>query len=87
MVILTRPRQNLDQGLNGGKLLTLTLHVSVNIETRYMIGRNRLNPHALPDSTARCVENVTGVKSLLSNGNNIVRIIGGIMDKYKSIRM
>lgn len=52
-----------------------------------MVGRDRLNPHALPDSTARSVENVAGVKSLLSNGNDIIGIISGIMDEDKPDRV
>lgn len=50
-----------------------------------MVFRSTLQPDRLPDSTARRIEDVTLMKSLLSDRNNIIAGVSGIMHKDKPV--
>lgn len=64
-------------------LHTLTVHVTIKVNSGDVICLDRLNEDTLPDSTARCIEDMTRVKSLLANGNNIITIISRIVHKHQ----
>lgn len=52
-----------------------------------MVGRCRLDPHALPDTAAGSVENVRGVESLLADRNNIVVAVSRVMHEHKAMNV
>lgn len=47
------------------------MHVCVQVQIRDVVGRSRFNPHALPDTTARCIEYVRLRERLLPDWNHI----------------
>jgi hypothetical protein len=44
-----------------------------------VVGRSRLDPHTLPDTTAGPVEDVRRVQSLLADRNDAVVAVGWVM--------
>lgn len=66
-------------------LFTLTVHVGIDIQLSDMNRWSWLNPDTLPDSAARCVENVRGVESLLSNRYYIIATVCWIVDEDEPI--
>jgi hypothetical protein len=65
--------------------LTLTIHVCVEVQLGNVVGWSRLEPNTLPYSTARGIEDVTWSQGLLSNGNDIVAGICGVVHENKSL--
>lgn len=57
---------------------TLAMHVCIDIHFRDIVGRSRLDPNRLPDSTAGSIEDMGGHESLLANWNDIVAAIADI---------
>lgn len=68
-----------------GKVLTRSIGPSRQLQLGDMIGRCRLNPHALPDTAAGSVENVRGVESLLADRNNIVVAVSRVMHEHQAM--
>ena len=62
----------------------MAIHVAIEIQLSNMIFWRRFNPHALPDPTARSIEDMAGVKGLFPDGDNIVAIICGVVDENES---
>jgi hypothetical protein len=50
-----------------------------------VVGRSSLEPNTLPYTTTRGIKDVTGSQGLLSDGDNIVTIVSGIMYENKSV--
>lgn len=69
--------------LINGERVTLSVHISSEINPGDVVCWRRFKEDTLPDSTAGRVEDVTWVKSLLSNGDDIVSRVGGIMHEDK----
>ena len=62
---------------------TLTIHVTIQVDTGDVVCLNRLNEDALPDSTTGRIKDVTRVKSLFADGDDIVAIISRVVYKHK----
>lgn len=69
------------------KVLTRPIGSSRQLQLGDMVGRSRLDPHALPDTTAGSVENVRGVESLLADRNNIVVAVSRVMHEHKAMNV
>lgn len=52
-----------------------------------VVCRSRLDPNTLPDSTARSVEDVRRIESLLADRNDLVAAISGIMYEYQTVKL
>lgn len=66
--------------------LTLAVHISIKIKLSNVVCRGgRLNPDALPDSTAGSVEDVTGTEGLFSNWNHNTVTIRRVVHKNEPI--
>lgn len=63
----------------------MAIHVGIEIQSGDVVFRSTLQPDRLPDSTARSIEDVTRVKSLLADRNNIIARVSGIMHKDKPV--
>jgi hypothetical protein len=63
----------------------LAIHVCVKIEFGNVVGWGSLKPNSLPYTTAGRIKDVTRSQGLLSNGDNIVSIVSGIMYENKSV--
>lgn len=61
----------------------MTVHVTIEVNPGDVVCLDRLDEDTLPDSTARCIEYMTRVKSLLANRNNIITTISRIMHKHQ----
>lgn len=67
-------------------VLTLTIHIGVNVELCDPVQRRGFHPHTLPDTTAGCIENVGRGQRLLANWDDIVIFVRGVMHKDKAGR-
>ena len=71
-----------------GTRLTLPVHVRIKIQLCDVVGRRRLNPDTLPDTTAGLVEDVTlRGRLLLADRDDIVTTVRGIMYEDEPVTM
>lgn len=61
--------------------LTFSIHIRIQIQLGNVGGRSGLDPHALPNTTARRVEDVRGAEGLLANRDHIRIAVGRVMSK------
>lgn len=60
---------------------TLAVHIAVEIQARYIICGGSFDPNSLPNPAAGGIERVARMTSLFTDGNNIVTVIRGVMNK------
>jgi thiamine monophosphate synthase len=65
---------------------TLSVHVTIQVNSGDVVWLDRFNENALPYPTAGSIEDVTRVQSLFANGNDIVAMVSRVMHKDKSNR-
>lgn len=66
-----------------GRELTLTFHISIEIQLRDIIRGGSFNPDRLPDSTTWRIKDVTGEVCLFANGDDIVSRVCGVVDEHE----